>query len=254
MPKSVSHVAKTRTRLDPSWLLLGGFGPLRERLSNFISSFGPMSKTGGKRKLLASNNALHAHRIASSTTISISQDDRRLKVKTSTFGESSQVAEGAQHPQDLATLEALGNLDSFSYLLGQELPIGPEDNALGFDDSDAIQVTMKAKRNEKSVSPKGYDICHPLTLRLLLQDFPLSAWIPFRDEYLDEMLRLEGRGGSQRSAMCFLCRTEANPEFRCAEGCCGGGMTCRECTLSSHKRLPLHWIEVRHFALHLNVC
>lgn len=204
-----------------------------------------MSKTGGKRKARNNANALFGHRIASSSVISGSTDDRRIKVKTSTFGEGSQAPNNAQHAEDLATLEAVGNLDSFSYLLGQELPVGPDDEGLGLDENDAIQVTLKPKRNEKSVS--GVYFAAFVANRAHFQDFPLSAWIPFRDEYLDEMLRLEGRGGPLLSEVCFLCRAATNPEFRCAEDCCGGGMTCRECTLASHKRLPLHWIEVCSF-------
>lgn len=123
--------------------------------------------TGSKRKHASKGANLYVHKIASSATISVSDDDRRLKIKKATFGESSKTPVASQHPEDLATLEAVGNLDSFSYLLGQDLPVGPDDLDLGFDDSDAIQVTLKSKRNDKSVS---VNICQPL--------LPLTQHIP----------------------------------------------------------------------------
>lgn len=81
------------------------------------------------------------------------------------------------------------------------------------------------------------------------QDFPLAAWIPFRDEYLDEMLRLEGRGDPRLHNVCCVCRVvSVVPEYRCAEQeCSGGGLMCKSCVLSAHKLLPLHWVEVRFF-------
>lgn len=69
--------------------------------------------------------------------------------------------------------------------------------------------------------------------------------MPFRDEYLDEMLRLEGRGGPRYSEKCGLCR-ETGPEYRCMDHeCAGCAIMCKRCVLAAHKRLPLHWIEVR---------
>lgn len=74
----------------------------------------------------------------------------------------------------------------------------------------------------------------------------MAAWIPFRDEYLDEMLRLEGRGDARLYKTCSICREEAaEAEYRCAEQeCSGGGLMCKQCTLLTHRLMPLHWIEV----------
>ncbi|KAL1947382.1 hypothetical protein VTO73DRAFT_14343 [Trametes versicolor] len=67
------------------------------------------------------------------------------------------------------------------------------------------------------------------------------AWMPLRDKYLDEVLRLEGRGRFGRSLMCGLCGEEA-AEYRCCE-CVGGRLLCKVCTLATHALLPLHRIQ-----------
>lgn len=84
-------------------------------------------------------------------------------------------------------------------------------------------------------------LCRYLS-NLLLQDEPLAAWMPLRDEYLDEVLRLEGRGRFGRSLMCGLCGEDA-AEYRCCE-CVGGRLLCKACTLATHALLPLHRIQV----------
>ncbi|KAJ7138785.1 hypothetical protein C8R43DRAFT_893193 [Mycena crocata] len=64
-----------------------------------------------------------------------------------------------------------------------------------------------------------------------------------RDEYLDELLRLEGRGGVEVSTACGGCG-EANLLFRCQhQPCFGPGMFCEQCILLRHQVLPTHWIE-----------
>ncbi|RPD67932.1 hypothetical protein L226DRAFT_474192, partial [Lentinus tigrinus ALCF2SS1-7] len=72
-------------------------------------------------------------------------------------------------------------------------------------------------------------------------DEPLRAWIPFRDEYLDELLRHEGRGDRRTLSVCARC-SQGNPILRCVE-CTGGDMLCHGCMLQDHSRLPLHRIQ-----------
>ncbi|KAJ7070279.1 hypothetical protein B0H15DRAFT_793705 [Mycena belliarum] len=65
----------------------------------------------------------------------------------------------------------------------------------------------------------------------------------FRDEFLDEMLRLEGRGEDIAHAQCAGCGTP-DPTFRCARQLCHGAhMSCRTCIVQQHRLLPTHWIE-----------
>lgn len=74
------------------------------------------------------------------------------------------------------------------------------------------------------------------------QDTPLKIFIQYRDEYLDSLLRRDGRGIYRLDETCSHCET-GKCEIRCKE-CFGGELVCTECTLHSHRLLPLHQIEV----------
>ncbi|KAK0438381.1 hypothetical protein EV421DRAFT_1891948 [Armillaria borealis] len=69
----------------------------------------------------------------------------------------------------------------------------------------------------------------------------MRAWRPYRDEYLDEMLRLEGRRG--QSDICGMCRITEGRYRCCEQECFGTGSVCRACCINLHRRNPLHWIE-----------
>lgn len=205
-------------------------------------------QTGKKAKRKAATAALHVHEeYASARVSSTSTDARRVHLTTSTFGSSSADTQPEAASEDLQALRAFDDVENFTYLLGDDLPFQAEDDAGDEAGSDGIRVTLKAKRHDRSVSRVEYYCIEDAKqiYFLFTQDFPLSAWIPFRDEYLDEMLRLEGRGGQRFHERCFMC-LESGPEFRCMDHeCSGGGMMCKRCILATHKRLPLHWIEVR---------
>lgn len=72
-----------------------------------------------------------------------------------------------------------------------------------------------------------------------LKDAPLLAWIPERQDFVDEMMRLNGRGSEGIGCQCG----EVSPQFRCCD-CFGVQMFCRACTLRNHAYLPLHRVEV----------
>ncbi|TEB22263.1 hypothetical protein FA13DRAFT_1641660 [Coprinellus micaceus] len=91
---------------------------------------------------------------------------------------------------------------------------------------------------------------------------PRSAfhWLPLRQTYLNEMLRLDGFGDyvhqtSEAKLMgsCSQCGTvpKGCELYRCTSGCFDGCMLkCRMCTVLKHSSLPLHKIEVwngKHF-------
>ncbi|KAI0060628.1 hypothetical protein BV25DRAFT_1806815 [Artomyces pyxidatus] len=79
-----------------------------------------------------------------------------------------------------------------------------------------------------------------------MQDFPLTTWRMHRNEYLREVLRLEGRGSSPGHAKCADCLSET-PEgvegsYRCVD-CFGRDMVCKACCVRRHLHTPLHRVE-----------
>lgn len=85
------------------------------------------------------------------------------------------------------------------------------------------------------------------------QDAPLKEWSSaYREEYLEELLRLEGRGNSAHVEHCLSCGPSPSPltqdkapVFRC-DDCAGFLMECHTCCLKRHERLPFHLIKVRY--------
>ena len=76
------------------------------------------------------------------------------------------------------------------------------------------------------------------------QDAPLQEWSGrtkedpgFWEEFLSELLRLEGRGDA-RQGTCMTCKGPCGV-FRC-DDCFGGRLECSDCCLARHKTLPLH--------------
>ncbi|KAJ6452354.1 hypothetical protein C8R47DRAFT_998112, partial [Mycena vitilis] len=68
-------------------------------------------------------------------------------------------------------------------------------------------------------------------------------WVGHREEYLDEMLRLEGRGSHAVYSTCGGCGS-AEPQFRCEnQSCYGPGLFCQECIVGRHQVLPTHWMQ-----------
>ncbi|KAG2048340.1 hypothetical protein BDR06DRAFT_976099 [Suillus hirtellus] len=74
-------------------------------------------------------------------------------------------------------------------------------------------------------------------------DYPLASWLPKRDAFILEMLRLEGHGDFISQATCrgtYGCSLPA--EFRC-EDCFGTELYCQSCTVERHHEHPLHRIK-----------
>ncbi|KAJ6488781.1 hypothetical protein C8R45DRAFT_826688 [Mycena sanguinolenta] len=71
----------------------------------------------------------------------------------------------------------------------------------------------------------------------------MLTWVQHQSEYLDEMLRLEGRGYPAIYSKCGGCG-EADPKYRCAQQTCyGPGLFCKKCIVSRHHVLPTHWVQ-----------
>ncbi|TRM62975.1 hypothetical protein BD626DRAFT_403580 [Schizophyllum amplum] len=72
----------------------------------------------------------------------------------------------------------------------------------------------------------------------------MQAWLPHRNLYLDELVRLEGRGAHGHYHRCGKCGTGTGVVYRCrGQECQGGQMFCKACTIQNHQYQPLHWIE-----------
>ncbi|KAJ7253593.1 hypothetical protein C8J57DRAFT_1519322 [Mycena rebaudengoi] len=94
-------------------------------------------------------------------------------------------------------------------------------------------------------------------------DHPLKQWVlDHRDEFLDELLRWEGRGVHKAFETCTGCKREKpgdkkqqeektadNEEEKVADhrciDCVGGGqLLCKDCLVERHRQLPLHRVQV----------
>ncbi|KAJ7795052.1 hypothetical protein B0H14DRAFT_2392095 [Mycena olivaceomarginata] len=71
----------------------------------------------------------------------------------------------------------------------------------------------------------------------------MLTWAEHQDEYLDEMIRLEGQEYASIYSKCGGCG-EPNPRFRCAQQTCFGlWLYCQKCVVARHAFLPTHWIQ-----------
>ncbi|KAJ7051468.1 hypothetical protein C8F01DRAFT_1339499 [Mycena amicta] len=83
-------------------------------------------------------------------------------------------------------------------------------------------------------------------------DDPQRQWMTdHRQEFLAELLRLEGRG-EHRYAMCAGCG-EGEALHRCNDCFNGGRLLCQTCVVREHRWLPLHRIQ-RWTGLHFERC
>ncbi|KAJ7840489.1 hypothetical protein B0H14DRAFT_2313397, partial [Mycena olivaceomarginata] len=74
---------------------------------------------------------------------------------------------------------------------------------------------------------------------------PILAWIPLQDEYLAELIRLEGCG-DVCITHCPTCPEKTppkTPRYRC-KNCSVPDLFCKECCVKAHARHPLDHIEV----------
>jgi hypothetical protein len=71
----------------------------------------------------------------------------------------------------------------------------------------------------------------------------LKEWLPFRDSFLDELLRHDGHGDYLGSNLCGSCERD-DGVIKCSNCFSGCLLRCRTCVLSAHQDHPLHYIEV----------
>ncbi|KAJ7898799.1 hypothetical protein B0H13DRAFT_1884163 [Mycena leptocephala] len=164
--------------------------------------------------------AYHVHpRAPHAEVLSTSADGRRATAIPATIHTRPEVP---SYFQDDAETNAALEAEDFSYIMGDtSLPVEEQEPEV------VVAAAPKRKRNANSDS----------------QDHPLQEWKKHRDEYLDEMLRLEGRGPPDAHGTCLSCGM-GEPTFCCAQQLCHGeGMFCAACIVQQHACLPMHWIE-----------
>ena len=83
----------------------------------------------------------------------------------------------------------------------------------------------------------------------MLQDEPHKLWVPERDRFLKEIIRLEGRGDAGWFQTCHgLPGCQNEPVVRCRD-CEGLQLYCQACVVSLHRTMPLHHVKVLFFYL-----
>ncbi|KAJ7182801.1 hypothetical protein C8R43DRAFT_1116421 [Mycena crocata] len=86
------------------------------------------------------------------------------------------------------------------------------------------------------VDEEGRDMRH--------SDFPLREWArESREDFLVEMLRMEGRGDHRSYDVCPLCSAE-KAEYRCTDCLGGDQLICQACIVNQHIQQPLHRVEL----------
>lgn len=78
----------------------------------------------------------------------------------------------------------------------------------------------------------------------VFKDNPLGQWVQdHRQQYLEELLRFEGRGDHALDTECCRCG-KGVPEYRCCNCLGGGELVCKDCIVASHRQMPFHSIQV----------
>jgi hypothetical protein len=163
---------------------------------------------------------MHVHHPHIGEVISVSANGRTATAHAHVVHSQPAVPEYIQ--EDSFTNAAVQSWE-FSYDLGDTALVGEIQPA----DVDGIRLTAKKRVYENSVrvmgSGDGYGLIHPF----YQQDYPMLTWATHQDEYLDEVLRLEGRGYLAVYSTCGGC-WGLDPTFRCEHQMCNGsGLFCK---------------------------
>ena len=103
----------------------------------------------------------------------------------------------------------------------------------------------KKSRTTKNKENDSVSFVSILSSKLILthQQTKMEDWrARHRSIVLDELLRGDGLGDSATPGTCISCG-KLPGEYRCSD-CFGDIMRCLECTVSSHRHLPLHRLQV----------
>ncbi|KAJ6480697.1 hypothetical protein C8R47DRAFT_1218545 [Mycena vitilis] len=155
---------------------------------------------------------------ATFTAQSVSNDHRRTHYSTHSFELPSPLKKKARQAPDAPNLFADAG-DGFEYI---------------FEDLAGPPPTHETSTPPLKSRAKRY----------LSSDRPLFGWIPLQDEYLGEVIRLEGRGDvcTTHCPTCPASVPRETPRYRCMD-CFIPDLFCKECCLASHTRHPFDRIQ-----------
>ncbi|KAF8171200.1 hypothetical protein K438DRAFT_1613251 [Mycena galopus ATCC 62051] len=72
------------------------------------------------------------------------------------------------------------------------------------------------------------------------EDYPMAQWMSRCERFLDELLRLEGRGDYRHQRRCAECDVPAaEATWRCRD-CLTDVIFCASCLVTIHRDNPLH--------------
>lgn len=83
-----------------------------------------------------------------------------------------------------------------------------------------------------------HSIVHKSNSIVQSQNDYMREWLPVRDVYLEELLRMEECESSQS---CTMCKVHVG-DLRCID-CTDAGLLCKPCCLTRHKNLPFHHLQ-----------
>ncbi|KAJ7817192.1 hypothetical protein B0H14DRAFT_3474825 [Mycena olivaceomarginata] len=93
----------------------------------------------------------------------------------------------------------------------------------------------------------AFDAAHPLDpgpRKGRDSDHPMAQWVPRRQRFLKELLRLEGHGDHRHQSKCANCDVAAAAAaWRCRD-CFTDALFCQACLVRLHRDNPLHRVEV----------
>jgi hypothetical protein len=117
------------------------------------------------------------------------------------------------------------------------------EESFAFDEGHPLDPGRRKERDSVS----GYDhfFFFPRELTIDDKDHPMAQWVTgCRERFLDEMLRLEGRGDQQHQMKCGNCPVDTTEaRYRCKD-CFSDALFCQACLVVLHMDNPLHRVEV----------
>ncbi|KAJ7820776.1 hypothetical protein B0H14DRAFT_2599756 [Mycena olivaceomarginata] len=192
-------------------------------ISGWSLSKCPQGSKKGRRRILSSKSTawpdLLGETTATFTSQSVSSDHRRTHETVHAFDLPSPLKKARRFRGELNPVNPLAFWD-----------IGDDFEAV-FKDPTAPSATPAPVKK-------------PRAKRYLSSDQPMRGWIPLQDEYLVELIRLEGRGDVclTHCPTCPENTTREPPRYRCQD-CMVPDLFCHECCVRAHQRQPLDRIE-----------